>query len=44
MIPASLTTEEVDVVAQTAPQDPALRVVVALCGIHALAAHQSRTC
>ncbi|MFE7571476.1 hypothetical protein ACFU76_31710 [Streptomyces sp. NPDC057539] len=40
---ASLTAEEVDAVAQAARQDPALRVVVALCGIDALAAHQSRT-
>ncbi|MFJ4519290.1 hypothetical protein [Streptomyces sp. NPDC088816] len=42
-IPASLTTEEVEAVAQAALQDPALRVVVALSGIHALAAHQIRT-
>ncbi|MGW1869981.1 hypothetical protein ACWCPS_31085 [Streptomyces mauvecolor] len=42
-IPASLTTEEVEAVAQAALQDPALRVVVAPSGIHALAAHQTRT-
>jgi hypothetical protein len=42
-IPASLTTEEVEAVTQAAQRDPALRVVVALSGIHALAAHQIRT-
>lgn len=42
-IPASLTTEEVEAVARAAQQDPALRVVVAPSGIHALAAHQIRT-
>ncbi|MFF3160206.1 hypothetical protein, partial [Streptomyces sp. NPDC057910] len=42
-IPDSLTTEEVEAVAQAPLQDPALRVVVALSGIHALAAHQIRT-
>lgn len=41
-IPASLTTEEVEAVAQAALQDPALRAVVAL-SIHALADHQIRT-
>lgn len=41
-IPVSLSREEVEAVAQAAQQDPALRVVVALCGIHALAAHQIR--
>ncbi|MGW5097292.1 hypothetical protein ACWEQ1_24160 [Streptomyces nodosus] len=42
-IPASLTTEEVEEIAQAALQDPDLRVVVALSGIHALAALQIRT-
>ncbi|WP_167529586.1 hypothetical protein [Streptomyces spinoverrucosus] len=42
-IPSPLTAEEVAEVAQAAQQDPALRVVVALSGIHALAAHQIRT-
>lgn len=41
-IPASLTAEEAEAVDQAALQDPALRVVVALSGIHALAAHQIR--
>ncbi|MFF5030331.1 hypothetical protein ACFY2J_39890 [Streptomyces collinus] len=42
-IPASLTAEEVEVIAHAALQDPALRVVVALSGVHALPAHQIRT-
>ncbi|MEU6890000.1 hypothetical protein ABZ918_33410 [Streptomyces viridosporus] len=41
-IPAWLTTEEVEAVAHAALQDPALRVVVALSGIHALASHEIR--
>ena len=42
-IPASLTTDEVEAVAQAALRDPALRVVVALSGIHALLALRVRT-
>lgn len=42
-IPASLTTDEVESVALAALQDPALRVVVALSGIHALPARQIRS-
>ncbi|MET7936891.1 hypothetical protein [Streptomyces sp. NPDC005322] len=42
-IPASLTAEEVEAVAHAALQTPALRVVVALSGIHALPSHQIRT-
>ncbi|MGW2032213.1 hypothetical protein [Streptomyces sp. NPDC001811] len=42
-IPASLTTDEMEAVAQAALQDPALRVVVALSGVHALPALQIRT-
>lgn len=40
--PASLTADEVESVARAASQDPALRVVVALSGIHALPARQIR--
>lgn len=42
-IPASLTADEVESVAVAALQDPALRVVVALSGIHALPARQIRS-
>jgi hypothetical protein len=42
-IPASLSAEEVGAVAHAALQDPALRVVVALSGIHALPSYQIRT-
>lgn len=42
-IPTSLTTDEVEFVAQAARQDPALRVVVALAGIHALPARRIRS-
>lgn len=42
-IPASLTVDEVESVALAALQDPALRVVVALSGIHALPARQIRS-
>ncbi|WP_164496160.1 hypothetical protein [Streptomyces sp. ADI95-16] len=41
-IPASLTADEVKSVAIAALQNPALRVVVALSGIHALPARQIR--
>jgi phage gp36-like protein len=41
-IPASLTADEVEAVAHAALQDAALRVVVALSGIHALPARQIR--
>lgn len=41
-IPASLTADEVESVAAAALQDPALRVVVALSGVHALPARQIR--
>ncbi|MGW1281341.1 hypothetical protein ACWD4V_30870 [Streptomyces tsukubensis] len=41
-IPASLTADEVESVARAASQDPALRVVVALSGVHALPALQIR--
>lgn len=42
-IPVSLTADEVESVALAALQDPALRVVVALSGIHALPARQIRS-
>ncbi|MGW2051847.1 hypothetical protein ACWCPF_43000 [Streptomyces sp. NPDC001858] len=42
-IPASLTADEVESVALVALQDPALRVVVALSGIHTLPARQIRS-
>lgn len=41
-IPVSLTADEVESVAVAALQDPALRVVVALSGIHALPTRQIR--
>ncbi|MEU9777729.1 hypothetical protein [Streptomyces sp. NPDC047968] len=41
-IPASLTADEVGSVVRAPSQDPALRVVVALSGVHALPARQTR--
>ncbi|MGW0771114.1 hypothetical protein [Streptomyces sp. NPDC002676] len=43
-IPVSLTAEEVEAVARAALQDPALRVVVALSGVHALQSQHSAPC
>ncbi|MFF4243091.1 hypothetical protein ACFYY2_01285 [Streptomyces sp. NPDC001822] len=42
-IPASLAADEVESVVLAALQDPALRVVVALSGMHALPARQIRS-
>ncbi|WP_051860435.1 hypothetical protein [Streptomyces anulatus] len=42
-IPSSLAVDEVESIALAALQDPALRVVVALSGIHALPARQIRS-
>ncbi|MET9611948.1 hypothetical protein [Kitasatospora indigofera] len=41
-VPVPLTGQEVDAVATAAEQDPALRVVVALAGVHALPARRIR--
>ncbi|MFD9066745.1 hypothetical protein ACFVZ3_35090 [Kitasatospora purpeofusca] len=41
-VPIPLTDQEVDAVALAARQDPALRVVVALAGVHALPARRIR--
>ncbi|MDH6129258.1 hypothetical protein [Kitasatospora sp. GP82] len=41
-VPIPLTKQEVDAVALAARQDPALRVVVALAGVHALPARRIR--
>ncbi len=42
-IPLSLTADEVESVARAVLQEPALRVVVALSGVHALPAHRIRS-
>ncbi|CAM5613387.1 hypothetical protein SGLAM104S_02785 [Streptomyces glaucescens] len=41
-VPIPLTSQKVDAVATAAEQDPALRVVVALAGVHALPARRIR--